>query len=79
MLHDITAEGITTENVCLYDIAALKFKFNEIEAQTKKYMSRWPEDDCYDIDKTLRLLRRSVKHCLKQVRLDLSVGELIGQ
>lgn len=78
MLQDITAEGITTDNVCLYDIAALKFKFNEIEALTRKFMFEWPDDECYEIDDTLRLLRSTVKHCLDQVRMDHSVGLALG-
>lgn len=79
MLQDITAEGITTENVCLYDTGALKFKFNEIEAQTRKFINAWPQDDCNEIDKILRLLRRSVKHCLEEVQKEIGAGLPMGE
>lgn len=68
------AGGVDPTKRCLYDIASLRFKFNEVASSTQKFMTSHPESDCGDVKKTLELVQRTVGDLMTKLRLEKSIG-----
>lgn len=66
--------GVDPTKRCLYDIASLRFKFNEVASSTQKFMTSHPESDCGDVKKTLELVQRTVGDLMTKLRLEKSIG-----
>lgn len=61
------AGEICPENEFLYNIAMLKFKFNEVSSNSMQYINHYHYHDCNELQKNLRLLLRATKDCINEV------------
>lgn len=58
------AGEICPENEFLYNIAMLKFKFNEVSSNSMQYINHYHYHDCKELQKNLRLLLRATEDCI---------------
>lgn len=70
LLKKMMDEGINpdTDNVCLYDISALRFKFNGIEAMTNKFMNDYFHYDCKGLKRNLRMLQQVSDYFIDELK-----------
>lgn len=60
-------EGINSENEFLYDVATLRFKFNEISSNTVQFINSYSNNDCKELHENLKLLQRAINDCVNEV------------
>lgn len=63
---------IDPENEFLYDIASLRFKFNEISSNTMQFMNNYYNHDCKELQKNFQLLLYAMIDCNNEVKLNIN-------
>lgn len=65
---------LETENGQFYDIAIIRFKFNEIEALIYKFMSNHRDYNCVEVEKYLQILQQAARKFHAMISLSESTG-----
>ena len=68
LLKKMMDEGINPDNVCFYDISTLRFKYNGIEATTKKFMNDYFQYDCDGLKRNLQMLQQVSEYFVSELK-----------
>lgn len=74
LIKNMIAEGVEPAKECSYDVASLRFKFNEVCARVQKFMIDHPNCQLEEVKKYLLMLHQVTNDFRTMLRLERSIG-----